>query len=203
MNNLALQLIEYVKNDVDQNVELKDLYKSLMYALSDGDYVSALPRFDHKAVEDAWNLCEARFTLLDPAPHYYDEVIPEYLLQVEGIKEYFTDLVLYEIEQRIDKVFPDNYEYIESEAIEAVIDKETHEHAWRICKDFTDTMKEESGERYSISIGSSSKNPAIITITNYNSGQRFDAVLTKKKIEEIYNCYWGDYDTIEFDWEVR
>ena len=127
MNNLALELVEYVKNDVDQNVELKDLYKSLMYALTDDNYLATLPeRFDHKAVEDAWDICYARVTLLDPpAPHYYDEVIPDNLLQVKGIKEYFTDLVLYEIEQRIDKVFPDNYEFIESDAIESVIKAES------------------------------------------------------------------------------
>ena len=126
MNNLALELVEYVKNDVDQNVELKDLYKSLMYALTDDNYLATLPeRFqDQKAVDDAWDICYARVTLLDPEPHYYDEVIPANLLQVKGIKDYFTDLVLYEIEQRIDKVFPDNYEFIESDAIESVIKSE-------------------------------------------------------------------------------
>ena len=125
--DLALELVEYVKNDADKALGLKDLYKSMMYALADYDYLSTLPeRFDQKAVEDAWSICEARFILLDPEPHYYDDVIPDNLSKVEGIKEYFTDLVLYEIEQSIDKVFPDNYEIIESDAIESVIKAESN-----------------------------------------------------------------------------
>ena len=125
--DLALELVEYVKNDADKALGLKDLYKSMMYALADYDYLSTLPeRFDQQAVEDAWSICEARFILLAPEPHCYDEAIPDNLLKVKGIKEDFTDLVLYEIEQSIDKVFPDNYEIIESDAIESVIKAESN-----------------------------------------------------------------------------
>lgn len=62
MDNLALDLLEYVKNDADQDLEITDLYKSVMYALSDGDYLSTLPELfqDQKVVEDAWSICKER-----------------------------------------------------------------------------------------------------------------------------------------------
>lgn len=60
MNKLALDLIDYMKDDADQ--EIKDLYKSLMYALEDMEYLATLPeKFqDQKVVEDAWSICKER-----------------------------------------------------------------------------------------------------------------------------------------------
>lgn len=78
MNKLALELVEYVKNDVEKNKEIKDLYKSCEYALSDGDFLSSLPeRFqDQKVLDEAYEICNIRVTLLDPVADYYNDMIP-------------------------------------------------------------------------------------------------------------------------------
>ena len=205
MNKLALELVEYVKNDADQSVELKDLYKSLMYALEDMEYLETLPEQfqDQKVVEDAWDIARCREMALSP-DHFIEDLLPKCLADVIGVDagSYFSALVNYEMYHRVDEVFNEqDVERIESESIDTIIDLLFHDNAWKICKDYTDTMKDEYNEIYSISIGTSSKNPAIIT--HYKNGKKFDAVLNREKIEEIYNCYWGDYDTIDFDWKER
>lgn len=200
MESLALELLEYVKNDADQALELKDLYKSLMYALSDGDYLSTLPeRFqDQKAVEDAYDICYARVTLLDPDCHYYDDVIPEYLLNVTEmeIECYFTYSVLYEIAENIEKVFPDNYEFIESDAIEKVIKSDTIENCEKILERYVDYMKEEYGE--DLEVYNNHGEPYIVKY-----GKIMDrAALDYDKIVEIAETSGSDYLNIEFDWGV-
>ena len=134
----ALDLIEYMKEDADQNLETEELYTSLMYALEDMEYLAKLPEKyqDQKIVEDAWDICKTRSELLDPEGHYYDDMIPKDLLKIKGIKKIFTALVLYEIEKNIEKVFPDNYESIESDAIETVIKAETLENYGSDCNGY-------------------------------------------------------------------
>lgn len=200
MDNLVLDLIEYVKNDADQGQgqELKDLYKSLMYALCDGDYLSTLPeKFqDQKVVEDAYDICYARVTLLDPGCNYYDDVIPEYLSSVTEVESYFTRLVLDEIEEKIDKVFPDNYEYIESECIESVIKDQTFENCEEILKDYVEYMEEEYNQE--LVVYNNNGDPYIVKY-----GKIIErAVLDYDKIIEIAETSGSDYFNIEFDWGV-
>lgn len=199
MDNLALELVEYVKDDGDQNQEIKDLYKSMMYALEDMEYLSKLPEKFQKqeVVEDAWSICETRCGLLDPESHYYDDVIPNYLLKVEGIKEYFTALVLYEIERNIDKVFPENYEIIESEAIESVIKSETIENCEKLLEDYVEYMKEEY--RYNIRVFNNRGQP-YLTITE--EGHTIGAYLDYAKIVEICETAKHEYYNIYFDYRL-
>lgn len=199
MESLALELVEYVKNDADQTQDLKELYNSLMDALSDMEYLATLPEKyqDQKVVEDAWSICEIRWKLLDPECHYYDDVIPKYLLSVTGIKEYFTDYVLYEIEENIDKVFTDNYEYIESEAIEKVIKAETLENAKEICSDYVDYMREEYG--YNVEVFNNKGNPYI---TFSAEGHAIGAYLDYDKIVEICETKPHEYYNVYFNYRL-
>lgn len=205
MDNLALELIDYMKDEADQNQETKDLYKSMMYALEDMEYLSKLPEKFQKqeVVEDAWEIARCREMALSP-DHFIEDLLPKCLADVIGVDaaSYFSFLVNSEMYNRVDEVFNEqDVNRIESESIDTIIDLLFHDNAWKICKDYTKTMKDEFNEIYSISIGTSSANPAVIT--HYKCGKKFDAVLDREKIEEIYNCYWGDYDTIKFDWKVR
>ena len=195
----ALDLIEYMKEDADQNQDIKDLYKSLSYALCDADYLATIPeKFqDQKVVEDAWSICEARVTLLDPECHYSDDVIPEYLLKVTEIECYFKDLVLNEIADNIDKVFPDNYEFIESDAIESVIKAETLKNCEELLEDYVEYMKEEYG--YNIQVFNNRGQP-YLTITE--EGHAIGAYLDHAKIVEICETAKHEYYNINFDYKL-
>lgn len=59
MDNLALELVEYLKED---NEDLADEYQRIMYALEDMEVLATLPeKFQRQeVVEDAWSICEAR-----------------------------------------------------------------------------------------------------------------------------------------------
>lgn len=199
MDNLALELVEYMKDEEDQNQEIKELYKSLMYALEDMEYLAKLPEKyqDQKVVEDAWDICKTRSELLDPECHYYDDVIPEYLLRVTDIEQYFSNLVLYEIGERIEEVFPDNYEIIESEAIESVIKSETIENCEKLLEDYVEYMKEEY--RYNIRVFNNRGQP-YLTITE--EGHTIGAYLDYAKIVEICETAKHEYYNIYFDYRL-
>ncbi len=199
MNNLALDLIEYIKEDADQNQDIKGLYTSLMYALSDGDYLSTLPEQfqDQKVVEDAYDICYARETLLDPGCHYYDDVIPEYLfLKVPDIECYFSDSILSEIEDNIDKVFPDNYEFIESDAIESVIKSETMKNCKEILEDYVEYMKEECSQ--DLEVYNNHGDPYIVKYGKITERAELDY----DKVVEICETAKQKYYHIYFDYKL-
>ena len=205
MDNLALELINYmIEEDADQDQELKDLYRSLADALCDSEYLSTLPeRFqDQKVIEDACSICEIRYSLLDPECHYYDDIIPKYLLRVcSGIKEYFDNCVLYEIEKNINEVFTDNYEKIESDAIETVIKNETMENCENLLQDYIDYMKDEYNQ--DLEVYKNHGDPYIVKYIVKYGKEIAHAMISYEKIVEIAETSEDKYLTIDFDWVLQ
>ena len=204
MYNLAYELINYmIEEDADQDQELKDLYRSLAVALCDSEYLSTLPDKyqDQKIIEEAWSICDIRSTLLNPEGDYYNDLIPKYLLRVTGIKEYFTPLVKYEIEENVDKIFPDNYEQIESDAIETVIKSETLENCEKILDNFLYYMKEECDQN--LEVYKNHGDPYIVKYIVKYGKQIAHARIDYNKIVEIAETSEDKYLNIDFEWVLQ